>query len=103
MGAKDIKAKEYLSDNTRFADLCNYYLFEGKNVIRPENLVAQDTTELLSVFGTTQKELQVQKWRDILKQAVIKKTDSCVYAIIGVENQTDIRYSLCNAGTLYDL
>ena len=46
MGAKDIKAKEYLSDNTRFADLCNYYLFEGKNMIRPENLVAQDTTEL---------------------------------------------------------
>lgn len=30
MGVKDIKAKEYLSDNTRFADLCNYYLFEGK-------------------------------------------------------------------------
>ena len=102
MGAKDIKAKEYLSDNTRFADLCNYYLFEGKNVIRPENLVAQDTTELLSVFGTTKKELQVQKWRDILKQAVIKKTDSCVYAIIGVENQTDIHYAMPVRCTIYD-
>jgi len=102
MGAKDIKAKEYLSDNTRFADLCNYYLFEGKNMIRPENLVAQDTTELLSVFGTTKKELQVQKWRDILKQAVIKKTDSCVYAIIGVENQTDIHYAMPVRCMIYD-
>ena len=73
MGAKDIKAKEYLSDNTRFADLCNYYLFEGKNMIRPESLVAQDTTELLSVFGTTKKELQVQKWRDILKQSLKRR------------------------------
>ena len=102
MGAKDIKAKEYLSDNTRFADLCNYYLFEGKNMIRPENLVAQDTTELLSVFGTTKKELQVEKWRDILKQAVIKKTDSCVYAIIGVENQTDIHYAMPVRCMIYD-
>ena len=27
MGAKDTKAKEFLSDNERFADLFNYYLF----------------------------------------------------------------------------
>ena len=27
MGAKDTKAKEYLSDNERFADLCNVVLF----------------------------------------------------------------------------
>ena len=59
MGAKDIKAKEYLSDNCRFADLCNYYLFRGENVIRPENLVTQDTTELMSVFGTTDYKLNL--------------------------------------------
>ena len=29
MGAKDTKAKEYLSDNERFADLCNAVLFDG--------------------------------------------------------------------------
>lgn len=30
MGAKDTVAKEYLSDNVRFADLCNVVLFEGE-------------------------------------------------------------------------
>lgn len=33
MNEKDIKAKEYLSDNKRFADLFNYYLFDGRQII----------------------------------------------------------------------
>ena len=35
---KDSKAKEYLSDNTRFSEICNYVLFDGEKVIKPENL-----------------------------------------------------------------
>lgn len=61
MGAKDSVTKNYLSDNRRFADLCNYYLFDGENVIRPEDLKEQDITELLTVFGNNSK----QKWRDL--------------------------------------
>ena len=38
MGTKDSKAKEYLSDNTRFSEICNYVLFDGEKVIKPENL-----------------------------------------------------------------
>ncbi len=30
MGAKDAKAREFLSNNERFADLLNYYLFDGR-------------------------------------------------------------------------
>lgn len=37
MGKKDTKAKEYLADNERFADLCNVVLFDGEQVIRAEN------------------------------------------------------------------
>ena len=33
MGTKDSKAKEYLSDNTRFSEICNYVLFDGEKVI----------------------------------------------------------------------
>lgn len=71
MGAKDSVTKNYLSDNRRFADLCNYYLFDGEQVIRPEDLKEQDTTELLTAFGNNSK----QKWRDLLKQAVVRRTD----------------------------
>ena len=38
MGTKDSKAKEYLSDNTRFSEICNYVLFDGEKVIKPEDL-----------------------------------------------------------------
>ena len=102
MGARDTKSKEFLSDNVRFADLCNYFLFQGEQVILPEELVEQDTTELLSVFGVKKKELQVQKWRDILKSVVIKRTQTCTYAIIGIENQTDIHYAMPVRNMIYD-
>lgn len=49
LGTKDSKAKEYLSDNTRFSEICNYVLFDGEKVIKPENLKECDTTEVLSV------------------------------------------------------
>lgn len=55
MGTKDSKAKEYLSDNTRFSEICNYVLFDGEKVIKPENLKECDTTEVLSVFGIDKK------------------------------------------------
>ena len=64
MGAKDAKAKEFLSNNERFADLFNYYLFDGKQVIKPEDLEERDTTEVLSLYGRNKKEIQKQKWRD---------------------------------------
>lgn len=102
MGAKDTKAKEFLSDNQRFADLCNFYLFNGQDTIKAEELQTQDTTEVLSVFGVTKKELMVQKWRDLLKKIIIKRTDFCTYMIIGVENQTDIHYAMPVKNMIYD-
>ena len=57
MGTKDSKAKEYLSDNMRFSEICNYVLFDGEKVIKPEDLKECDTTEVLSVFGIDKKQL----------------------------------------------
>ena len=57
MGTKDSKAKEYLSDNTRFSEICNYVLFDGEKVIKPEDLKECDTTEVLSVFGIDKKQI----------------------------------------------
>lgn len=35
MYEKDILIQEYLSDNVRFADLVNVYLFDGSCVVTP--------------------------------------------------------------------
>ena len=42
---------EYLSDNARFADTCNYCLFDGQEVIRAEDLRKMDTKEFWSLRG----------------------------------------------------
>lgn len=102
MGAKDIKSKEYLADNARFADLCNYKLYDGEQVILPEDLQERDSTEILSILGLDDKEIQAQKWRDLLKSAVIKSTQSVFYVLIGVENQTDVHYTMPVRNMLYD-
>ena len=102
MGAKDIKSKEYLADNTRFADLFNYKLYDGEQVIHPEDLQERDSTEILSVFGLDEKEIQMQKWRDLLKSAVIKSTENAFYVLLGVENQTDVHYAMPVRNMLYD-
>lgn len=49
MGKKDIVAKKFLSDNRRFADLCNYYFFDGRQLIQPKDLEPLDTAELVSI------------------------------------------------------
>ena len=102
MGAKDTKAKEFLSDNERFADLFNYYLFEGKQIINANELCERDTTKVLSIFGTDKKEIQKQKWRDLLKSAIIKTTEYGIFVLLGVENQSEIHYAMPIRNMIYD-
>lgn len=102
MSKKDIAAKDFLSDNKRFADLCNYYLFDGRQVIAPEDLQPEDTTEIIPALGIADNALNIQKWRDIIKSAIIKRTADCTYVIIGVENQTEIHYAMPVRNMLYD-
>ena len=101
MSAKDTLTKEYLSDNTRFADLCNYYLFNGKQMIHPEELREQDAAELLVMKAADEKKTD-QRWRDLLKQAVIRRTDTCSYIIIGIENQSEVHYAMPVRNMIYD-
>ena len=93
LGTKDSKAKEYLSDNTRFSEICNYVLFDGEKVIKPEDLKECDTTEVLSVFGIDKKQIVKQKWRDLLKGVSVKYTESVYIVLMGIEAQTDVHYS----------
>lgn len=103
MGEKDTKAKEYLADNERFADLCNYVLFGGEQVITADALEERDTTEILSTLGIGKKQVKAQqKWRDLLKRAVIKYTGEMYIVLIGVENQTDIHYAMPVKNMVYD-
>lgn len=103
MGVKDTKSKEYMSDNARFADLCNLVLYDGENVISASDLEEKDSTEVLSVLGINEKEINhQQKWRDVLKSAIIKTTKKAVFVLIGIENQSDVHYAMPVKSMIYD-
>ena len=99
---RTLKAKEYLSDNTRFSEICNYVLFDGEKVIKPEDLKECDTTEVLSVFGIDKKQIVKQKWRDLLKSVSVKHTGQMYVILIGAEAQTDIHYAMPVKTMIYD-
>ena len=102
MGAKDAKAREFLSNNERFADLFNFYLFKGKQVIKPSDLQEKDTATVLSLYGIDKKEVQKQRWRDLLKSAIIKSSEYGIFVLMGIENQSDIHYAMPVKNIIYD-
>ena len=66
MGAIDTEGKRYFSNSVIFADAFNYLLFDGDQVIKPEELRELDTTELTVPYGNNAR-VPVQKYRDLLK------------------------------------
>lgn len=101
MADKDIITKEYMSKNEIFADVFNFYLYNGKQVINPNELKELDTNEKVVInndFGT----LISQKFRDLLKSCIIKTDDKQSYVILGIENQTLIDKGMVVRVMLYD-
>ena len=99
MGLADTVTKAYMKDNFVFADAFNYLIYGGEAVVDPKQLQELDTTEIALPFGSQdeegkQPEEAVQKYRDVLKSAIIKQDDEAAYILLGIENQTDIHYAM---------
>ena len=104
MSKKDTVTKTFMRENTVFADAFNYLIFNGKKVIQPERLQELDTTELVQLIakGKNNKNESVQKYRDILKAAVIMEDENADYLLLGIENQTEIHYAMPVRNMIYD-
>lgn len=102
MGTADTVTKAYMRGNAVFADAFNYLLYDGRPVIEPEKLKELDTTEITLPFGKDGTEDAVQKYRDILKSAVIMRDEKASYVLLGIENQTDIHYAMPVRNMIYD-
>ena len=98
MGTVDIVTKEYMRENAIFADAFNYLIYGGKKVIDPAGLTEVDTAT--SAVG---KKDALQKYRDVLKAAVIKQDEQMSYVLLGVENQTDVHYAMPVRNAIYAL
>ena len=106
MGMADAVTKQYMKENTVFADAFNFLLYNGENVILPQTLRELDTAEVVIPFTVDDKGKKqaqaVQKYRDILKRTTVMTDDKAAYVLFGVEAQTDIHYAMPVRNVIYD-
>ncbi len=103
MGRIDAKTKEYVRRPEVFADLFNHLMYDGKQIVKPERLVELDPTNLAVLKDSDGKEYTIQKYRDVLKKAVVMEDEVASYLLImGVENQLHIHYAMPVRNMLYD-
>ena len=79
---KDELLKSVLSKNDRFSDIINNFMFNGKNVIKEENL-----SDLNIEYDFKEERKYSKKLRDLLKRCIIKNDKRAKYVIFGIENQ----------------
>ncbi len=101
MSNKNTVSHDYLSDKAHFADVVNFYFFDGKQVIRPDDLETEDVVEevILNSFGEI---FTNNKYRDVVKRVVVKSDFRTTYAVVGIENQSYIDYAMPVRNMVYD-
>lgn len=102
MSKQDTVSKKYFQDNERFADLFNFFLYGGENVISPNHLKDLDTTQIAVPFGSDQKSVPIQKYRDLLKVLEAKSDENFTYLLLAAELQTKQHYAMPVRNMLYD-
>lgn len=102
MSDKDSISKKYLQDKERFADLFNFYLYNGRQVIDPQQLKELDTTAITLPYGQDGKISPVQKQRDIIKVVSAMADEHYEYLLLAVELQSDVHYAMPPRNMLYD-
>lgn len=98
----DTITKDYMSDTNVFADVFNYYIYGGQQVILPEQLVERDPTGIALPYGEDGKVVPVQKFRDVQKLYAAMTDGKAEYVLCGAENQTEIHYAMAVKNNLYD-
>ena len=84
MGKEDVHESDYLENTEIFADLIKGVLYQGEQVVKPEELVEQDG-ELRSILGEHTKKMIRDK---------VKLWNGTALAVFAVENQTKVDYHM---------
>lgn len=71
-------------------------------MIKPKDLYETSPEELGLPYGYDKTIIPVSKMRDLLKQCVIRSTDTAHYVLLGIENQANIHYALPIKLMIYD-
>lgn len=85
---KDLLQKEYLSDDERYADLLNGFLFRGKQKIKASDLQEVDSQSFIRLWFQKKSVRYRKLYRDLIKKTAFGVN----FALIGIENQELVHY-----------
>lgn len=94
----DTVTKNYVKDAGVFADIFNYYIYGGRQVILPEQLIERDSTKIALPYGADGVAVPVQKFRDVQKLYAAMTDGKMEYVLYGAENH----YAMAVKNNFYD-
>ena len=98
MGKSNASAREYIAQKEHVADIFNNHLFQGEEMIRPEDLEAIDGQNDILLDDKLGEEQEVHRYRDI----IMKWKYGINFMILACENQQKINYAMSVRNMLYD-
>jgi len=99
LAKEDEVLKRYLSNDERYADLINGVSFGGRQIVRAENLSDRDTQTGYHKNTRAVRGKSNTKYRDLFRRASFGAN----FAVIGVENQSQVHYLMPLRCLEYDL
>ena len=102
MGRKDTVTKDYIKQNTIFADAFNYYIYGGQQRIMPKQLRELDAAETIVPHGADDAGEPEQVYRDVMKSMVAMKDERAAYLLLGIESQGEVNYAMPVKNLVYD-
>ncbi len=97
----DTILKNYWSNNSQFADLFNAVLFEGRQIIFPDELEDSDTEEA-SVIEHREYAETIRTSRDNIKISKRSTSFNAEFVILGIESQEHVHYAMSMRVMGYD-
>lgn len=89
----DTVLRNYWRNNERFADFFNVVLFDGKQLIKPEELEDRDTEES-SILEHRKYAETIQSSRDNIKIRKRSTVYGVEFVMLGIEHQDHIHYAM---------
>lgn len=89
MQEKDVVSVEYFEEPERFADLLNGYLFDGKQVVKPENV-----RERNRVIMRTRRDGRQLEGGFVIRDVMQEVGFGMQVVLVSLEEQSDIHYAM---------
>ena len=98
MAKKAAAVKQWIGNRTRFADLFNVKIFDGVQVIKPEDLEPVEGETHILIQTKDGKKQEIHRYRDI----TMRWKGKMDFMILACENQDKVHYAMPVRTMLYD-